>query len=82
MIRQMFLATPGLAVEVLAPQGTNIDGVPAASVVVAWAVIDDGDTPGGARLDPVFLAAGQAWTPSQYRAAYGENLTVCVRRAV
>ncbi|MGW2594743.1 hypothetical protein ACWCXC_31375 [Streptomyces sp. NPDC001515] len=35
---------------------------------------------GGARVEPVFLAAGRAWTPDQYRAAYGQALSVDVGR--
>ncbi|MFE7233894.1 hypothetical protein ACFVAF_25155 [Streptomyces sp. NPDC057596] len=71
-------AAPGLTVEVKAPPGTDTTGVPAGGGVVGWILVDDASTPGGARVDPVFLAAGRAWTPDQYRAAYGQQLEVRV----
>jgi hypothetical protein len=80
-IQAMLPAAPGLGVQVTAPVGADVEGVPPASLVVAWAVIEDVEAPGGARLDPVFLAAGQAWTPDQYRAAYGQQLAFRVVRA-
>jgi hypothetical protein len=36
---------------------------------------------GGMRLDPVFLAAGRAWTPDQFRAVYGELIALEVASA-
>lgn len=71
-------AFDGLSVQVLAPAGTDTAGVPTAGGVVAWALVADPESVGGARLDPAFLAAGRAWTPDQYRAAYGQQLTVRV----
>ncbi|MGW0578606.1 hypothetical protein ACWD25_22155 [Streptomyces sp. NPDC002920] len=56
--------------------------MPAPSDVVAWATIAAPDSVGGARVEPVFLADGRAWTPDQYRAAYGQQLTVRVIMAV
>ncbi|HEX5543461.1 MAG TPA: hypothetical protein VFX60_18235 [Micromonospora sp.] len=72
-------ATPGLTVLVSAPPGTDTTGVPAGGVVVAWATIADPGAVGGVRVEPVFLADGRAWTPDQYRAAYGQQLEVRVR---
>lgn len=74
-------AVPGLSVQVSAPPGTDTVGVPPGGMVVGWVLVADGDAVGGARLDPVFLAAGRAWTPDQYRAAYGQTLGVAVGRA-
>lgn len=81
MIRTMFPAAPGLVAQASTPQGTDTTGVPPAGMVVAWAVVEDLDAVGGARLDPVFLADGRAVTPDQYRAAYGQQLTVHVGRS-
>lgn len=74
-------ALPGLDVQVSAPTGTDVEGVPAAGALVGWVLVADPAAVGGARLDPVFLADGRAWTPDQYRAAFGEQLTVRVGRA-
>lgn len=63
-----------------APQGTPTEGVPPPGVVVGWVLVADGAAVGGARVEPVFLADGKAWTPDQYRAAYGEQLRVSVGR--
>ncbi|MFE4420455.1 hypothetical protein [Streptomyces sp. NPDC056817] len=71
-------AAPGLTAEVAAPPGTDTEGIPAGGGVVGWILVDDPSTPGGARVDPVFLAAGRAWTPDQYRATYGQTLDVRV----
>ncbi|MEU0991261.1 hypothetical protein [Streptomyces sp. NPDC005953] len=67
-------------VTIAAPAGSDVSGVPAPSVVVAWVLVGDPLEAGGARLEPVFLAGGRAWTPDQYRAAYGQRLTVNVAR--
>ncbi|WP_428956236.1 hypothetical protein [Streptomyces sp. cg35] len=72
-------AQTGLRVDVTAPAGTDGGNIPAGGAVVAWVLVADSGVAGGARLDPVFLAAGQAWTPDQYRAAYGQALDVRVR---
>ncbi|MFM9616869.1 hypothetical protein ACKI14_02765 [Streptomyces turgidiscabies] len=74
-------ATPGVGVRVSAPAGTDVEGVPAAGPMVGWVLVVDVAAAGGARLDPVFLADGRAWTPDQYRAAFGEQLSVRVGRA-
>ncbi|MEV4041414.1 hypothetical protein [Streptomyces sp. NPDC049744] len=71
---------PGLVVQVTAPPGTETTGVPPGGVVVGWALIADEGAPGGARLDPLFLAAGRAWTPDQFRTAYGQQFGVVVGR--
>lgn len=71
-------ATPGLVVQASAPSGTDTTGVPPPGVVVGWVLVTDPDAVGGARVEPVFLAAGRAWTPDQYRATYGKTLGVQV----
>lgn len=73
-------AVPGLVVQVTAPPGTEATGIPPGGMVVGWALVADEGAPGGARLDPLFLAAGRAWTPDQYRATYGQTLGVVVGR--
>lgn len=77
-IRTVVPAAPGWRVMVAAPAGTDVTGVPYASTVVAWAQIADAKAAGGSRLEPVFLADGRAWTPDQFRAAYGAVLEVSV----
>lgn len=74
-------ATPGVGVLVSVPAGADVEGVPAAGALVGWVLVADEASAGGARLDPVFLADGRAWTSDQYRAAFGEQLTVRVGRA-
>lgn len=74
----MIPAAPGFRVDVYAPSGTPTGAAPVPSAVVAWASIADSDQEGGVRLDPVFLADGRAWTPDQFRAAYGPLLEVRV----
>ncbi|MGW2724792.1 hypothetical protein [Streptomyces sp. NPDC001492] len=69
-------APPGLHVDAYAP--STITGVPTPSTVVAWALFVDPAAVGGMRLDPVFLAAGRAWTPDQFRAAYGLDIDLKV----
>jgi hypothetical protein len=71
-------AEAGWVVEVSAPPGADTAGVPPGGPVVGWALVADDAAPGGARVEPVFLAAGRAWTPDQYRAAYGQGFTVRV----
>jgi hypothetical protein len=73
-------AAPGFRVTVGAATQEEAEGAPAPSDVVAWATVTDPEAVGGLRVDPVFLAAGRAWTPDQYRTAYGETLTVKVVR--
>jgi len=73
-------AAPGLVVQASAPPGTDTTGVPPPGVVVGWVLVTAPDAVGGVRVDPVFLAAGRAVTPDQYRAAYGETLAVHVVR--
>ncbi|MGW4822509.1 hypothetical protein ACWEP4_26835 [Streptomyces sp. NPDC004227] len=80
-IHGMTPAAPGLTALVSAPPDTDTTGIPAGGGVVGWILVDDGAAVGGARVDPVFLAAGQAWTPDQYRAAYGQQLDVRVGAA-
>jgi hypothetical protein len=72
-------APPGLHVDAYAPATTM--GVPTPSTVVAWAMFVDPAAVGGMRLDPVFLAAGRAWTPDQFRAVYGELIALEVASA-
>lgn len=74
-------AMPGLGVQVSAPAGADVEGVPAAGALVGWVLVADPVAIGGARLDPVFLADGRAVTPDQYRDAYGEQFTVRIGRA-
>jgi len=69
-------APPGLHVD--APAPATIMGVPTPSTVVAWALFVDPASIGGMRLDPVFLAAGRAWTPDQFRDAYGIDIELRV----
>lgn len=74
----MVPAFPGLRADVTAEPGTETAGVPGGGVVVGWALVADEQAVGGARVDPVFIAAGRAWTPDQYRAAYGQQLDMHV----
>lgn len=76
----MVAAVEGWAVEVTAPPSTDTSGIPGGGAVIGWALLADEGVAGGARVDPVFLAAGRAWTPDQYRAAYGEQLRFRVAR--
>ncbi|MBL3664542.1 hypothetical protein JL475_00580 [Streptomyces sp. M2CJ-2] len=76
----MLPACDGLRVQVTAPAGTDTAGVPGGGVVVGWALVADTSAVGGARVEPVFLADGRAWTPDQYRATYGQQLRVQVGR--
>jgi len=69
-------APPGLHVDAYAHATTK--GVPTPSTVVAWAMFIDPAAVGGMRLDPVFLAAGRAWTPDQFRHAYGTDIELKV----
>lgn len=69
-------APPGLHVDAYVPSTTM--GVPTPSTVVAWALFVDPAAVGGMRLDPVFLAAGRAWTPDQFRDAYGLDIDLKV----
>ncbi|MFJ3083027.1 hypothetical protein ACIPJG_25185 [Streptomyces halstedii] len=71
-------AVPGWVVEVTAPPGADVAGIPAGGPVLGWVLVAAEEAVGGSRVDPVFLAAGRAWTPDQYRAAYGQQLTVRV----
>jgi hypothetical protein len=72
-------ATAGLRADITAPAGVEVGDVPGGGVVVGWVLIADPSERGGARIDPVFLAAGRTWTPDQYRTAYGHGLGVQVR---
>ncbi|MYX14377.1 hypothetical protein GTY67_13320 [Streptomyces sp. SID8374] len=76
----MVPAFDGLRVEVAAPSGTDVSGVPSGGSVVGWVLIVAEGAVGGARVDPVFLAAGRAWTPDQFRATYGQQLGMVVVR--
>ena len=79
-IAGMLPAFDGLSVQVSAPQGTDTTGIPGGGLVVGWVLVADADAAGGARVDPVFLAAGRAFTPDQYRALYGNTLNIQVGR--
>lgn len=70
--------TPSLHADITAPAGIDPGNAPGGGAVVGWVLVADRTEPGGARLDPVFLAAGRAWTPDQYRTAYGAQLCVVV----
>ncbi|WP_329390284.1 hypothetical protein [Streptomyces sp. NBC_01716] len=76
----MVPAFDGLRVQISAPVGTPADAAPPGGPVVGWVLVADPDAAGGQRVDPVFLAAGQAVTPDQYRAAYGPQFAVNVGR--
>lgn len=71
----------GWAVEVSARPGADTSGAPPGGAVIGWALVADTAAAGGARVEPVFLAAGRAWTPDQYRATYGQQFTMRVVRA-
>ncbi|MCZ4506934.1 hypothetical protein O3Q52_01660 [Streptomyces sp. ActVer] len=77
----MLPALDGLRVQVAAPVDMDTTNIPPAGIVVGWVLVADVEAAGGARVDPVFLADGRAFTPDQYRAAYGQQLTVRVGRA-
>ncbi|MFE7485453.1 hypothetical protein [Streptomyces sp. NPDC057552] len=77
----MVPAFAGLRVDVTAPPGAETVGVPGGGPVVGWVLIADEGAVGGARVDPVFLAAGRAWTPDQFRQEHGRSLGVMVGRA-
>lgn len=51
---------------------------PVSGPVVAWTLVADANAPGGARVDPVWISGGRAWTPDQYRAATGINDAVTI----
>ncbi|WP_069766064.1 hypothetical protein [Streptomyces sp. LUP47B] len=71
VITTVVSAAPGWKVDAYAPRGTDISSVPTPSHVVAWALIATELAPGGAVVEPVFVAGGRTWTPDQFRAAYG-----------
>ncbi|MEU0098270.1 hypothetical protein [Streptomyces sp. NPDC006267] len=79
-VSALVVAAPGLVVAVSAPAGTDTAGVPPGGAVVGWVLVTDADVAGGSRVEPVFLSADRTWTPDQYRATYGQQLTFCVRR--
>ncbi|WP_416476918.1 hypothetical protein [Streptomyces sp. LKA04] len=79
-IQGMIPALPGLRVDVTAPPGTLTEGVPGGGLLAGWVLVADSEAAGGARVDPVFLSAGRAWTPDQFRATYGPQLGVVVGR--
>lgn len=74
----MVPALAGLRADVAAPPGAETVGVPGGGVVVGWVLVAEEGAAGGARVDPVFLTAGRAWTPDQFRDVYGGQLTVRV----
>lgn len=80
VVSNLVAATPELMVVVSAPVRTDTAGVPPAGAVVGWVLVTDAVVAGGQRVEPVFLAAGRAVTPDQYRAAYGAQLDVRVER--
>jgi len=69
-------ALAGMRVDAFAPRTTDTAGVPTPSHVVAWALVRDELEPGGSVLEPVFFAAGRTWTPDQFKATYGQDITV------
>ena len=71
-------AAPGWRVDAFAPRDTDISKVPAPSSVVAWVMLVDERSPGGAVVEPVFVAGDRTWTPDQFRAAYGQMLELKV----
>jgi hypothetical protein len=73
-------AIDGWVVQVTAPPGTDTSGVPGGGAVIGWVIVADEAAAGGARVEPVFVSAGRAWTPDQYRATYGQELGVVVVR--
>lgn len=77
LIQGLVPAAPGLQVTAAAPATTA--GVPTPTVVVGWVLVADSTSAGGARVDPVFLAGGTAWTPDQFRAEYGQGITISIR---
>ncbi|MGW5291470.1 hypothetical protein [Streptomyces bacillaris] len=77
----MVPAFPGLRADVTAPPGSDTASVPGGGVVVGWVLVADEQAVGGARVDPVFLAACRAWTPDQFRQEHGPHLGVVVRAA-
>ncbi|MBT2426145.1 hypothetical protein J7F02_10760 [Streptomyces sp. ISL-112] len=72
----MVPAFAGLRADVTAAPGAETSGVPGGGAVVGWVLVADEAAVGGARVDPVFLAAGRAWTPDQFREAHGQHLGV------
>ncbi|MFE3678711.1 hypothetical protein [Streptomyces griseus] len=74
----MVPALPGLRADVTAPPGSDTSAVPGGGVVVGWVLVADEQAVGGTRVDPVFLAAGRAWTPDQLRQEHGQHLGVTV----
>ncbi|WP_127468786.1 hypothetical protein [Streptomyces sp. B27] len=78
----MVSAFAGLRADVTAAPGSETAGVPGGGVVVGWVLVADEQAVGGARVDPVFLAAGRAWTPDQFREAHGQHLGVLVTSGV
>ncbi|MEW1630849.1 hypothetical protein AB0387_26245 [Streptomyces sp. NPDC089173] len=74
----MVPAFAGLRADVTAPPGLDTATVPGGGVVVGWVRVADEQAVGGARVDPVFLVGGRAWTPDQFRAAHGQQLGVVV----
>jgi len=77
----MVPAFAGLRADVTAAPGLDTAAVPGGGVVVGWVLVADEEAVGGARVDPVFLAAGRAWTPDQFRQEQGQHLGVVVGRA-
>ncbi|WP_181509232.1 MULTISPECIES: hypothetical protein [unclassified Streptomyces] len=73
-------AVDGWVVQVTAQPGTDTAGIPGGGAVVGWVLVADEAAAGGARVEPVFVSAGRAWTPDQYRATYGRQLGVVVGR--
>jgi hypothetical protein len=78
VITTVVSAAPGWKVDAYAPQGTDISSVPTPSHVVAWALLAAENAPGGAVVEPVFVAGGRTWTPDQFRATYGTDLELKV----
>lgn len=77
-ILSLMPAAAGLRAVATAPKADVAAGVPTPTAVVGWALVADATAAGGARVDPVFLAGGTAWTPDQFRLAFGPSLAIGV----
>ncbi|MFF7335460.1 hypothetical protein [Streptomyces sp. NPDC008150] len=77
-IEGLIPAGPGLRVTASVAQGADTSQIPVPGRVVAWAQVIAAAVPGGARIEPVFLADGRTWTPDQFLAAYGAGIRLSV----
>jgi hypothetical protein len=74
-------AAPGWRIDAYAPPGTDVSKAPTPSHIVAWAQVADETAPGGATVQPVFVAGERTWTPDQFRAAYGADIELKIAPA-